>query len=79
MPPQSCVFDSECTTTNECSVGSCVMGECSFANVVDNTSCTDDGNLCTNNVCLSGVCLHPSSVSCLVGETCNPGNGLCVV
>jgi hypothetical protein len=36
----------------------------------DNTACIEDGNLCTTDKCLAGVCKHISND----GATCNDGN-----
>jgi hypothetical protein len=49
------------------------------AGLPDNTLCTPDGNVCTNDLCSGGVCTHPPVPN---GTTCGTGvaccNGACI-
>ncbi|MCK9521700.1 MAG: hypothetical protein M0R76_01490 [Proteobacteria bacterium] len=49
----------------------------------DGASCATDGNLCTENICQSGVCTHPPTTpptsgleQCRQWGTCDPATGL---
>ncbi len=40
----------------------------------DNTACTDDGNVCTTDICSAGICTHPAGNS---GTECRASTGVC--
>jgi len=76
--------DTQCDNPDSCN-GS---GTCSPNREPDGTLCADDGNQCRDDVCLSGVCVHPVSpagtpcgnqtaTDCNNPDTCN-GTGTCV-
>ena len=47
----------------------------------DNTACTDDGNECTNDICVGGVCTHPAtgeSTTC-INPSFGVSSGTCAV
>jgi hypothetical protein len=47
------------------------MGACAIENFADGTSCTDDANVCTDDVCDGGLCTHPAnSAPCSDGNFC---------
>ena len=53
--------------------------ESGIANVEEDRTCTEqcnDGNPCTIDFCLNGVC-RTESVACGLGESCDPFTGLC--
>ncbi len=39
----------------------------------DNTACTDDGNVCTTDICSAGICTHPAGNS---GTECRASTGV---
>lgn len=73
----ACVDGNNCTVGDTCDgAGSCVSGE----------SCPDDGDPCTQEGCLFGLCAYddrlcPGTGSCVHGEPCSDGNactsGIC--
>lgn len=56
-----CKTAADCDDGNSCTTDSCdsVQG-CVHKNAADNTSCTKDGDNCTDDVCKSGQCTHPT-------------------
>lgn len=62
---------SDCQATSVCDG----FGSCTTTPKPNNTACTGDGNACTNDVCQSGICLHPSVTN---STPCDDGN-LCTV
>ncbi|MCZ6652464.1 MAG: hypothetical protein O7D91_05485, partial [Planctomycetota bacterium] len=68
---------TDCTDTdnNDCTSGECDgMGECEPRDVPDNTDCENDGNVCTTELCLSGVCTDQGCDPRL-GQTCTTSDG----
>src|SRR5439155_1339941 len=61
---------SDCDQPDTCD-GS---GTCQPNHVADGTSCTDEGNVCTADVCSAGVCAHPAGHA---GTVCRASAGLC--
>src|SRR5262249_5315628 len=65
----------------QCDGGPCCTSTCRFAN--PGTSCTDDGNICTDDVCNAiGTCAQqPNAAPCNDGQFCNGtdtcGGGTC--
>jgi len=64
------------------------FGACSDNLVPDSTPCTDDGNDCTSDSCLTGLCVHPnksanvpcgdpSTTTCTSPDSCD-GGGVCL-
>jgi hypothetical protein len=69
-PPPS----SECLQEGLCNEDT---GECEYAPKPADTSCTDDGEVCTDDVCNDvGECIHPAGH---VGTLCREANGICDV
>ena len=75
--------DTDCDNPDTCN-GS---GACQANNEANGTTCTDDGNQCTNDQCSSGACVHPNKAAgaacgspgdtdCDNPDTCN-GSGAC--
>jgi hypothetical protein len=66
---------TNCNDANACTDDSCSsLTGCVHTN---NTGSCTDANLCTTgDVCSGGTCTG-TAVSCGVGQTCNPGTGLC--
>ena len=63
-----------CDDANACTDDSCFAGACQHAN---NTASCTDGNLCTTgDVCSGGTC-GGTPVTCSIGQTCDPGTGVC--
>ena len=64
-----CVLNAEPTTTEcdpegtfdeECAAPACDgEGGCELNAVANETECTDDGNVCTDDFCVDGFCEHP--------------------
>ena len=68
---------TDCTDgdDNECTSGECDgMGVCQGTNVSDNTDCENDGNVCTTELCLSGVCTDQGCDPRL-GQACTTSDG----
>ena len=70
----------ECTTGGICTGSS--LGCPPVRNRPDNTPCTDDGNICTDDVCINGQCVNrPNTASCADdGNVCTAdvcANGTC--
>ena len=67
-----------CNDNNPCTDETCdsVMG-CLFLTAPnDGDTCLDDGETCTNDVCLNGICDHPiDNNSCFIGATCYSEGG----
>ncbi len=74
---------SECDNRDTCDG----QGLCDANHLVDGTVCTDDGNECRDDVCLTGVCAHPLSpfdtpcgdptaTDCDLADRCD-GSGTC--
>ena len=59
--PGECVTDSVCDG----------QGGCLETPKVNQTPCSDDGNSCTNDVCIDGRCEHPAVTD---GTACDDGN-----
>ena len=58
----------DCNDRNPCTSDSCdSVAGCVHTQLKDGTACTSDGNLCTDDVCLSGTCTHTQ-------ENCDDGN-----
>ncbi len=66
--PDCCTADSECTTTEECSVaqGACVDNACVFTYVADDTDCAD--GQCCGGSCTAPICT--ASADCDDGDIC---------
>jgi hypothetical protein len=72
----SCDVDGDCDDGNVCTDDSCIGGECSYSDNVDNC---DDGLWCTiNDQCGLGTCSGANRV-CGEGETCDDDLDECVV
>ena len=55
-----------CIAENECLVASCAAAVgCTSLAIADGTPCTDDGDACTEDVCVAGGCVHSPGVSCM--------------
>jgi len=76
--------DDDCVDPDTCNGG----GICLANDEADGTACTDDGNDCTGDQCLAGVCDHPALPTgtacgdptddeCRNPDTCGAG-GLCL-
>src|SRR5438094_883473 len=61
---------SDCDQPDTCN-GSAT---CQPNHVADGTSCTDEGNVCTADVCSTGVCTHPAGHA---GTVCRASAGVC--
>src|SRR5207249_1499038 len=61
---------SDCDQPDTCD-GS---GTCQANHVADGTNCTDDGNVCTTDMCAAGVCTHPAGHA---GMVCRASAGVC--
>ncbi|MFQ5591429.1 MAG: hypothetical protein ACE5HE_09725 [Phycisphaerae bacterium] len=68
----------ECDNPDSCDSA----GQCAANHVPDNTACTDDGNQCSNDICLGGACTHPNKPDgtpcndadvCTANDTCSTG------
>ncbi len=69
-PPPS----SECLEDGICNENT---GECEYAPKPADTPCTDDGEVCTDDVCNDvGECVHPAGH---VGTLCRAADGICDV
>ncbi|MBU0717655.1 MAG: hypothetical protein KJ749_05345, partial [Planctomycetes bacterium] len=76
-----CYDDDTVNPLNECEVCDADADQLAWSFVVG--SCTDDGNECTDDVCLAGVCTHPDvtngtvctddGLHCTGEETCQAG------
>ncbi len=72
-----------CDDNNECTSDSCDPGTgCVFEDKPDGTGCDDEGNPCTEDVCVDGVCTHPPK-DCdddreCTSDGCNAETGACV-
>ncbi len=64
---------AQCPQGNICQYGDCVGGSCVLLNRPNGTTCTSDGNPCTNDTCNgSGTCTHPNNSNpCNDGLFCN--------
>ena len=59
--------NGDCTNPDACDGA----GACLDNHETDGTTCTDDGNVCTNDECLVGVCVHPDNTDpCSDGDPC---------
>ncbi|MBW1810092.1 MAG: trypsin-like serine protease [Deltaproteobacteria bacterium] len=70
----SCVSQGtslDCDDSNDCTVDSCdALQGCQYADVADETSCSD-GDLCNGaETCLSGVCQTAGALNCDDSNTC---------
>jgi hypothetical protein len=65
-----CFSASEVSPNNQCLSCQPLLSINTFTPVVDSTPCTDDGNECTQDVCISGVCNTLKAD----GTTCGDGN-----
>ena len=53
-----------CADSSECTTDSCNPATgCQHAPVADGTTCGDDANVCTNDVCSAGACAHPNNTN----------------
>ncbi|OWY62456.1 hypothetical protein B7486_58335, partial [cyanobacterium TDX16] len=74
LPPTGCMNAGDCDDGNPCTDDVCNMGTCENTN---NMAACDDGDLCTTaDTCSGGACAG-TPVSCPMGQTCNPTNGMC--
>ena len=64
------VADSNCVGAKPATSQYC--GEC--GGKPDGTACSDDGNVCTSDVCSSGVCTHPNKAN---GTACTSDGNSC--
>ena len=74
-----CVVAADCGgTAPECKQIACVVGQCVVQNLPAGSSCTSDGNSCTDDQCNgSGVCQHQNNTApCNDGLFCN-GSDTC--
>ena len=76
--------ESECDSGDSCDGA----GACEVNHKADGELCSDDGNDCTQDICLTGVCSHPpesagtpcgddTATECDNPDTCN-GAGVCL-
>jgi hypothetical protein len=86
---ETCLFGEICcaqgctsSTGDECGCNAVACGECQRCNgthcvaVLNGSTCSDDGNPCTDDVCASGTCTHPAkadSTACGDGQVCIGG------
>jgi len=69
-----------CDDGNPCTADACDMAAgCVYTPIADGPACPSDGNSCTDDLCLSGTCIH-SQKSCDDGnictdDSCDPGEG----
>lgn len=86
--PRGCGECGSCASNEVCAVGgACQVIECpnpceSLQNgacvlVADQTPCGSDGNVCTQDVCLAGVCAHPPLANDCQGRICGPSPSGC--
>ncbi|RJO66174.1 MAG: DUF1566 domain-containing protein [Myxococcales bacterium] len=61
---------TDCTNPDTCNGA----GACLPNHKPDQTTCTEDGNPCTRDICVSGVCQHPAGNS---GATCADEGNIC--
>jgi hypothetical protein len=93
-----CTYDDQCAlgscegTAYTCDIADCQvtsvcdgLGGCDITLADDDTPCTDDGNTCTTDVCLAGLCVHPvlaDSTACDDSDLCTQTDacldGVCV-
>mgnify|MGYP001610210421 FL=1 len=77
--------DTECDSPDACDGA----GVCEVNHKTDGTPCADDGNVCTRNLCNTGLCTHPpepiglacgnpTDTECDNPDTCD-GGGTCVL
>lgn len=69
-----CIGDVDCGECQVCSGNTCVAGD-------EGQACSDDGDLCTVDVCGSGICTHTAK-DCAIAHgsaQCNPASGQCEV
>jgi len=79
-----CEYLPLCDDRNPCTIDACSQSEgCSYTPIPDCDPCAgvncNDNNLCTDDVCVTGVCTH-TPVNCDDGQTCtadgcNPATG----
>jgi hypothetical protein len=81
----ACDTNAGCNDNNDCTVDSCVDGQCTHSSAANGTACGDDGTTCTTDICSNGTCTHPpvtNGTTCADdGNTCTTDvctNGLCV-
>ncbi|MEE9293811.1 MAG: hypothetical protein V3W34_02445, partial [Phycisphaerae bacterium] len=67
----SCHVNAEPNPANECELCNPLVSTVSWSPVGDGLGCTDDGNDCTDDVCTTGVCTHPSLS---IGTPCDDGD-----
>lgn len=66
---ETCNDNDPCTDESCDSVTGCLF----LTAPVNGDACADDGEACTNDVCLNGVCDHPVAPnSCFINNTCYP-------
>ncbi len=70
----TCDAATECMQAGVCNPAT---GECDYTPVAAGTACTDDGNVCTTDVCDGlGACSHPPGNA---GTVCRAADGVCDV
>ncbi len=70
----ACDDGDACTHTDVCDPSRTAGGSCAGMAVADGTSCLDDGNECTTDVCALGRCTHPNLTDgqrCSLGRCCS--------
>ncbi|MEK6677310.1 MAG: hypothetical protein AABZ47_16870 [Planctomycetota bacterium] len=78
-----CFADGLMNPQDECEICDATGDPNNWSNKPDGTSCTDDGNDCSNDICMAGGCAHPnhpSGTPCDDGDPCtgtgDPGVGI---
>ena len=66
----ACVAAGTISSGNSCQACQPSLSVNSYTSLVDSTPCNDDGNECTSDVCLAGVCNTPITN----GTVCGDGN-----
>jgi hypothetical protein len=61
-----------CDDDNPCTANTCTPEDtCDNAPLPDSEPCPDDGEVCTDDVCMSGTCTHPVTTNkCLIAGQC---------
>jgi len=64
-------FQASGSLNGQCQSCQPTVSTTGWTNKANGTTCPDDGNACTNDVCSAGVCTHPAKAN---GTACNDGN-----
>jgi len=71
--PVECSINADCSDSNPCTVGKCLLGLCLTMNKADGSPCEDDLMCTESTVCQDGLCTGGSVVqnSCLFNGKCH--------